>query len=87
MNYADQCRSVCCCEYDKEAGLILEWDDTLLYYCSKKCKNKGVKYLDEELKNDTPKTEERAAENNNNNKKSTLTSSPFDDGIDIYITS
>ena len=54
-NYADKCRNIYHHDGAKEAGLILELDDTLLY-CSKNCKNNGDKYRNEELQNETPKT-------------------------------
>ena len=43
MSYADRCRNVYHRDCVKEAGLLLELDDKLLY-CSDKCKNKGDKY-------------------------------------------
>ena len=62
MNYDDMCRKVCHRDCAEEAGLISELDDTFLY-CSQECKNKGDKYCNEELQNNTPKT----YNNNNNN--------------------
>ena len=54
MNYDDMCRNICHRDCAKEAGLISELDDTFLY-CSQECKNKGDKYRNKELQNNTPK--------------------------------
>ena len=62
MNYADRSRNLCYRHCTKEAGHILELDDTLLY-CSYECKTKGDKYRNKELQNDTTER------NNNNNSK------------------
>ena len=66
MNYDDMCRKVCHRDCAEEAGLVSELDDTFLY-CSQECKNKGDKYCNEELQNNTPKTY-----NNNNNNNITI---------------
>mmetsp|Transcript_33591 Transcript_33591/g.36177 ORF Transcript_33591/g.36177 Transcript_33591/m.36177 type:complete len:109 (-) Transcript_33591:96-422(-) len=73
MNYIDRCRHVCHHECTDEADFASNFDDTLLH-CSKKCKNKGDKYCDEELQNEKQKTDLLATDKNIN--KSTLTSGP-----------
>ena len=67
MSYADRCRNVCHCDCAREADLISDLDDAL-FYCSDKCKNKGDKYRNEELQNDTPKRNNKLHSSNTENK-------------------
>ena len=68
MSYADRCRNVCHCDCENKAGLISELDDAL-FYCSDKCKNKGDKYRNEELQNDTPKRNNKLHSSNKGKEK------------------